>query len=54
MPYTEQRQLMISITNGRRAGGGFHIAPVAAADDGLLDVIMIKAILLFSDYDGCR
>ena len=47
MPYPEQRQLMISITNGRRAGGGFHIAPVAAADDGLLDVIMIKAITPF-------
>jgi YegS/Rv2252/BmrU family lipid kinase len=36
--------LMISVTNGRRAGGGFHIAPVAAADDGLLDAILIKAI----------
>lgn len=44
MAYPEQRQLMISVTNGRRAGGGFLIAPVAAADDGLLDVVMIKAI----------
>jgi diacylglycerol kinase family enzyme len=41
---TEGKYLMISVTNGRRAGGGFHIAPVAAADDGLLDVVMIKAI----------
>ena len=38
------KHLMISITNGRRAGGGFHIAPIAAADDGLLDAILIKAI----------
>ena len=38
------RHLMISVTNGRRAGGGFHIAPVAAADDGLLDAVLIKAI----------
>lgn len=36
--------LMVSITNGRRAGGGFHIAPVASVDDGLLDVVLIKAI----------
>ncbi|MFI5133686.1 MAG: diacylglycerol/lipid kinase family protein [Chitinophagales bacterium] len=41
------KHLMISITNGRRAGGGFHIAPVASANDGLLDVIMVKAISPF-------
>lgn len=40
----EGRHLMISVTNGRRAGGGFHIAPIAEADDGLLDAILIKAI----------
>ena len=44
---TNGKYLMISVTNGRRAGGGFHIAPVAAADDGLLDVILIKAISPF-------
>ena len=38
------KHLMISVTNGRRAGGGFHIAPVASADDGLLDAVLIKAI----------
>ncbi|HVT84956.1 MAG TPA: YegS/Rv2252/BmrU family lipid kinase [Chitinophagaceae bacterium] len=38
------KYLMISISNGRRAGGGFHIAPIAKADDGLLDVTLIKAI----------
>ena len=36
--------LMISVTNGRRAGGGFHIAPIASAEDGLLDTILINAI----------
>ena len=35
---------MISVTNGKRVGGGFHIAPLAAPDDGLLDVILINAI----------
>jgi diacylglycerol kinase family enzyme len=43
----EGKHLMISVTNGRRAGGGFHIAPTAAADDGWLDVILIKAISPF-------
>jgi diacylglycerol kinase (ATP) len=38
------KYLMISVTNGRRAGGGFQIAPVAAADDGWLDVVLIRAI----------
>jgi diacylglycerol kinase family enzyme len=41
------KRLMISVTNGRRAGGGFHIAPVAKADDGLLDIILINAITPF-------
>lgn len=36
-----QSLLMISISNGRRAGGGFHIAPVAEANDGWLDMITI-------------
>jgi YegS/Rv2252/BmrU family lipid kinase len=40
----ESKHLMISVSNGKRAGGGFHIAPAAAADDGLLDVVLIKAI----------
>ena len=40
----EGRKLMISVTNGRRVGGGFHIAPAAEPDDGLLDVFLIKAI----------
>ena len=35
---------MIGIANGRRAGGGFHIAPAAAADDGWLDAVLIDAI----------
>lgn len=39
--------LMISITNGRYAGGGFHIAPKAEIDDGWLDLILIKKISPF-------
>jgi len=38
------KKLMIGIANGRRAGGGFHIAPEAAADDGLFDVIIVDAM----------
>ncbi len=33
-----QRSLMISIMNGRRAGGGFMMAPQANMDDGLFDL----------------
>jgi YegS/Rv2252/BmrU family lipid kinase len=38
------RKLLIDISNGRRAGGGFHIAPQALANDGLLDVVMADAL----------
>ncbi|NPV85199.1 MAG: diacylglycerol kinase family lipid kinase [Anaerolineae bacterium] len=32
-----QRCVMISIMNGRRMGGGFHMTPTSLPDDGLLD-----------------
>ncbi|MBS1621919.1 MAG: hypothetical protein JST10_04690 [Bacteroidetes bacterium] len=41
---SEQKSLMISVCNGRWAGGGFQVAPLAQADDGWLDVVIIKAI----------
>ena len=41
---TEDQQLLISVMNGHRAGGGFHIAPSSAIDDGLLDVIIVKKL----------
>ena len=34
----------MDVNNGSRAGGGFHIAPEARADDGLLDLILIDAL----------
>jgi YegS/Rv2252/BmrU family lipid kinase len=42
--HISQRQLMISVTNGRRAGGGFQIAPEAEINDGLLDMILIDPL----------
>lgn len=36
--------LMISVANGSRYGGGFHVAPHARADDALLDVNLVGAI----------
>jgi diacylglycerol kinase (ATP) len=36
--------MIIDISNGSRAGGGFHIAPQAKADDGLFDVLLINAL----------
>jgi YegS/Rv2252/BmrU family lipid kinase len=40
----EDEHLLISVMNGHRAGGGFHIAPSSAIDDGLLDVIMVNKL----------
>ena len=37
-------KLLLGIANGRRAGGGFHIAPESEADDGLLDLVIIDAL----------
>jgi diacylglycerol kinase (ATP) len=34
----------VDISNGARAGGGFHIAPQAKADDGCLDVVVVGSI----------
>ena len=38
------RKLLVDINNGRRAGGGFHVAPEARADDGLFDVVIADAL----------
>ena len=38
------RNLFIDISNGRRAGGGFYIAPTASADDGMLDIVIAAAM----------
>jgi diacylglycerol kinase (ATP) len=36
--------LMISIANGTRYGGGFHVAPLAKPDDGFLDANFVYPI----------
>ena len=40
----EGQRLLISVMNGHRAGGGFHIAPESAIDDGLLDVVIVDKL----------
>ena len=40
----EGQRLLISVMNGHRAGGGFHIAPESEIDDGLLDVVMVEKL----------
>ena len=42
-----KKYLIIDVSNGCRAGGGFHIAPDAKADDGLFDVVLIDALNSF-------
>jgi diacylglycerol kinase (ATP) len=38
------KKLLVDISNGRRAGGGFHIAPQAKADDGLFDIVIVDSL----------
>ena len=40
----ESQNLLISVMNGHKAGGGFHIAPGSEIDDGLLDVVMLEKL----------
>lgn len=40
----EGQKLLISVMNGHRAGGGFHIAPGSEIDDGLLDVVIVDKL----------
>jgi diacylglycerol kinase (ATP) len=40
----EGDRLLISVMNGHRAGGGFHIAPSSMIDDGLLDVVIVDKL----------
>jgi diacylglycerol kinase family enzyme len=37
-----RRTAMVSLMNGRRLGGVFHVTPAAATDDGLLDVCLAE------------
>jgi len=39
-----------TIANGRRFAGGFYLTPNAIANDGLLDVCMIKKLSLFERF----
>lgn len=36
--------MIIDVANGQRAGGGFHIAPLSAIDDGWLDVVLVNKL----------
>jgi len=40
----ETHTLMVSIMNGRRMGGGFHMAPEAAMDDSLFDICLAEKV----------
>jgi len=39
-----KKYMIIDVSNGSRAGGGFHIAPQAKANDGLFDIVLIDAM----------
>lgn len=39
-----QETIMLTLCNGAREGGGFHVAPAAEPDDGILDYAMIEFV----------
>lgn len=41
---SRSRNLLIAIGNGRCAGGGFYLTPLAEPDDGYLDVCLISEL----------
>lgn len=41
---THERVTIIEIANGRYIGGGMHVAPGAAYDDGLFDVVVVDRV----------
>jgi YegS/Rv2252/BmrU family lipid kinase len=41
---SDNKYLLISVCNGKRAGGGFLVAPGAIPDDGQLDVILVDPL----------
>ena len=43
----ERNLLMLIISNGKREGGGFKIAPLALQDDGVLNYVGVKKISRF-------
>jgi YegS/Rv2252/BmrU family lipid kinase len=40
----EQRITLVAIANGRCYGGAFHVAPGAALDDGLLELVIAEGL----------
>lgn len=44
LPPVEARIAVVAIANNRSFGGGMMIAPDAAMDDGLLDIVLVKAM----------
>jgi YegS/Rv2252/BmrU family lipid kinase len=48
---TETPCFINTISNGRRYAGGFYLTPLAIANDGLLDVCMIKKLGLLKRLD---
>lgn len=43
-----KKSLLLVIANGGYYGGGFNCAPLARCDDGLLDIIIVKKVSIFT------
>ena len=40
----DQRVTLVAIANGRCYGGAFHVAPLAALDDGMLELVVAEGL----------
>jgi diacylglycerol kinase (ATP) len=46
----EGRHMMMSIMNGKRAGGDFHISPESSPVDGLFNVVLVDSLNVFKRF----
>ena len=46
----EEKFLLLMVTNAKRVGGGFYIAPEALINDGKLNLVMVQALSVFKRF----
>ena len=47
-PWYDGELLLLSLANGQYAGGGYHCAPRAVVDDGMVEVLAVKPMSIAS------
>lgn len=47
-PFYDGKSLLIAIGNGQYYGGGYRCTPSALVDDGILNIILVKKVTIFT------